>query len=119
MRRNPHSSQEQRRRGLAYLTDDRVAPEERGLVMLTLVAHAGIYLLLTAAEAIWVVAVAIRVWRRREAGLTAAVRTGVHKPTLAVLLVAQLTYVILRRMGLAKLNQRTGEYAAQQGDSLD
>jgi hypothetical protein len=119
MRRNPRSSQEQRRRGVAYLTDDRVAAEERGRVMLALVAHAGIYLLLTAAEAIWVVAVAVRVWRRREAGLTAAVRTGVHKRTLAVLLAAQLAYVIFRRMGLARLNQRTGEHAAQQGDSLD
>jgi hypothetical protein len=113
MRRNLPSRHEQEQRGLAYLTDDRVPAEERGWVMLGLVAHAGIYLLLTAAEAIWVVAVAVRVWRRREAGVTAAVRTGVHKPTLAVLLGAQLTYVIFRRVGLAKFNRRTSGYAVQ------
>jgi hypothetical protein len=118
MRRNLRGRQEQRRQGLAYLTDDRVPAEERGWVMLALVAHAGIYLLLTAAESIWVVAVAVRVWRRREAGLTTAVRTGVHKPTLAVLLVAHLTYVILRRVGLAKFNRRTSEYAAQHGEDV-
>jgi len=56
-----------------------------------------------------VVAVAIRVWRRREAGLTAAVRTGVHKPTLAVMLAAQLAYVIFRRVGLGKLNRPTSK----------
>ena len=86
--------------------------------MLVLVAHAGVYLLLTAAQAIWVVAMAVRVWRRREAGLTAAVRTGVHKPTLAVMLAAQLAYVIFRRVGLGKLNRRTSKYAAQQGQSV-
>ena len=42
-------------------------------------------------------------------------RTGVHKPTLAVLLAAQLAYVILRRAGLAKLNRRVSEYTAQRG----
>jgi len=115
MRRNLPSRHEQEQRGLAYLTDDRVPAEERGWVMLGLVAHAGIYLLLTAAEAIWVVAVAVRVWRRREAGVTTAMRTGVHTRTLAILLVAQLTYVILRKIGLAKLNRRVGEYTSQQG----
>jgi uncharacterized membrane protein YdbT with pleckstrin-like domain len=117
MRRILPSRHEQEQRGLAYLTDDRVPAEERGRVMLALVAHAGIYLLLSAAEAIWVVAVAVRVWRRREAGVTAAVKTGVHKPTLAVLLGAQLAYVIFRRVGLAKFNRRTGEYAVQPGES--
>jgi len=118
MRRKPNGSDEQQLRGLAYLTDDRVPAEERGRVMLVLVAHAGVYLLLTAAQAIWVVAMAVRVWRRREAGLTAAVRTGVHKPTLAVMLAAQLAYVIFRRVGLGKLNRRTSKYAAQQGQSV-
>jgi hypothetical protein len=117
MRRHPHSIDEQQQRGLAYLTDDRVPAEERGRVMLGLVAHAGIYLLLTAAEAIWVVGMAVRVWRRREAGLTTAVRTGVHKPTLAVLLGAQLTYVILRRVGLVKFNRRISQYGVRQGES--
>jgi hypothetical protein len=118
MRRSLRGSQEQRRRGLAYLTDDRVPAEERGRIVLALVAHAGIYLILTAAEAIWVVAVAVRAWRRREVGLTTAVRAGVQKPTLAVLLVAWLTYVILRRVGLTKFNRRTSEYAVQQGESV-
>ena len=83
--------------------------------MLALFAHAFVYLLLTVAEASWVVAVAVRVWRRREAGITTAMRTGVHKPTLAVLLAAQLSYVILRRVGLAKINRRVSEYTSQQG----
>jgi hypothetical protein len=81
---------------------------------MALFTHACLYLLLTAAEASWVVAVAVRVWRRREAGMTTAMRTGVHKPTLAVLLAAQLSYVILRRVGLAKLNRRISEYTSQQ-----
>ena len=118
MRRIIRDSQEQQRRGLAYLTDERVPAEERGWVMLGLVAHAGAYLLLTAAEATWVAAVTVRVWRRREAGLTTAVRTGIHKPTLAVLLIAHLTYVVLRRVGLAKFSQRIAEYpATHQGES--
>ena len=118
MRRTRRDSQEQQGRGVAYLTDDRVPAEERGWVMLGLVAHAFAYLLLTAAKAIWVVAVAVRVWRRREAGLTTAVRTGIHKPTLAVLLIAHLTYVVLRRVGLAKFSQRIAEYpATHQGES--
>ena len=83
--------------------------------MLALFAHACLYLLLTAAEASWVVAVAVRVWRRREAGMTTAMRASVHKPTLAVLLAAQVGYVILRRVGLAKLNRRVREYTSQRG----
>ena len=46
--------------------------------------------------------------------MTTAMRTGVHKRTLAILLVAQLTYVILRKIGLTKLNRRVSEYASQQ-----
>jgi hypothetical protein len=83
--------------------------------MLALFGHAFAYLLLTVAEASWVVAVAVRVWRRREAGVTTAMRTGVHKRTLAILLAAQLTYVILRKIGRAKLTRRVSEYASQQG----
>src|SRR6516164_3329790 len=112
MRGDPRS-QEQRQRFRAYMSEDGAPAEEWGRVMLALFGHAFVYLLLTAAEAIWVVAVAVRVWRRREAGVTAAVRTGVHKPTLAVLLGAQLTYVIFRRVGLAKFNRRTSGYAVQ------
>ena len=115
-RRTIRDRQEQQRQGLAYLTDERVPAEERGRVILALVGHAWAYLLLKAAEAIWIVAVAVRVWRRREAGLTTAVRTGVHKPTLAVLLIAQLTYVVLRRVGLARFSQRIAEHPATQQD---
>jgi len=100
---------------MAYMAEDGAPVEERGWVMLALFAHACIYLLLTVAEAIWVVALAVRVWRRREVGMITAVRTGVHKPTLAVLLAAKLTYVILRRVGIAKINQRTREYTLQHG----
>ena len=85
--------------------------------MLALFGHAFVYLLLTAAEASGVVVVVVRVWRRREAGMTTAMRTGVHKRTLAILLVAQLTYVILRKIGVAKLNRRVSEYTSQQGPS--
>jgi len=116
MRGDPRS-QEQRRRFMAYMSEDGAPAEERGRVMLALFGHAFAFLILTAAEASWVVAVAVRVWRRREAGMTTAMRTGVHKPALAVLLAAQLGYVILRRVGLAKLNRRVSEYASRQGQA--
>jgi|SRR6516162_677047 hypothetical protein len=114
MRGDPRS-QEQRQQFMAYMADDGAPAEARGQVMLALFAHACLYLLLTAAEASWVVAVAVRVWRRREAGMTTAMRASVHKPTLAVLLAAQVGYVILRRVGLAKLNRRVSEYTWQRG----
>jgi hypothetical protein len=114
MRGDPRS-QEQRQRFMAYMSEDGAPAEERGRVMLAPFGHAFVYLLLTAAEASWVVAVAVRVWRRREAGMTTAMRTGVHKLTLAVLLAAQLSYVILRRVGLAKLNRRVSKCTSQHG----
>ena|SRR5215471_5693831 len=114
MRGDPRSP-EQRQQFMAFMADDGAPAEERGRVMLALFVHACLYLMLTAAEASWVVAVAVRIWRRRGAGLSSAMRTGVHKPTLAVLLAAQLSYVILRRVGLAKLNRRVSEYLSQQG----
>ena len=88
MRGDPRS-QEQRQQFMAYMADDGAPAEARGQVMLALVAHAWLYLLLTAAEVSWVVAVAVRVWRRREAGMTTAIRTGVHKPTLALIAVVK------------------------------
>jgi hypothetical protein len=111
MRRD--ARREQSRRHVAYLTGDRVPDEEKGWVTLALVGHAFVYLLLSAAEAIWVVVMAARVWRRRKAGLTQAVRANVHKPTLAALLAAHLLYGVLRRVGIAKLNRRSSEYTAQ------
>ena len=98
---------------MAYMTDDRAPTEERGWVMLALVGHAFVFLLLTATETIWVVVMAARVWRHREVGLTQAVRTSVHRPTLAVLLAAHLLYEVLRRVGIAKLDRRSGEYTVQ------
>jgi hypothetical protein len=113
MRFEPRRRQDQRRRSIAYLTDDRVPAEEKGWVMLALVGHAFVFLLLTATDAIWIVVVAARVWRRREAGLARAVRTNVHKPTLAVLLATHLLYEVLRRAGIAKLDRRSSEYTVQ------
>lgn len=82
--------------------------------MLALAGHAFIYLLLTGTEAIWVLVMAVRVWRRREVGLTEAMRTGVHKPALAGLLIAHLLYEVLRRAGLARLSRRASEDTRQQ-----
>jgi DNA-binding LytR/AlgR family response regulator len=109
VRRHPRD-QEQRRRIDAYLTgaDD----EEKGRVMMALFGHAVIFVLLSAVEAIWVGFTAVRVWRRREMGLARAARTGVHKPTLVVLLAAHVLYEVLRKAGVAKLDRRGIEYAA-------
>src|SRR5215831_17641905 len=116
MRGDPRSP-EQRQRFMAYMSEDGAPAEDRGRAMLALFGHAFVYLLLIVAEASWVIAVAVRIWRRREAGMTTAMRTGAHKRTLAILLVAQLTYVILRKIGLAKLNRRVSEYTSQQGQA--
>jgi hypothetical protein len=94
----------------AWLTDDRTPVQERGWAMVGLIAHAYAFLLLSATEAIWAAVTAARVWRRRGAGLTEAVRTGVHKPTLAGLLAAHLLYKALRTAGWAELSRRaTGQ----------
>jgi hypothetical protein len=110
--RRHRSDQDQQRRIHAYLTG--AADEETGQVMMALFLHAVIFLLLTGAEAIWVGSAAVRVWRRREAGLTQAARTGVHKPTLVVLLGAHVLYELLRKAGIAKLDRRSIEYLAQE-----
>jgi hypothetical protein len=98
--------QEQQNAIHAYLTDGRAPEQERGWVMVALVAHAFAYLLLAATEAVWVAVTAVRVWRRRDAGLPEAARSAVHKPTLAGLLVANLLFEALRRAGLAELDRR-------------
>jgi hypothetical protein len=110
LRRHP-SDQEQGHRIDAYLTgaDD----EEKGRVMVALFGHAAIFLLLTAAEAIWAGSTAVRMWRRREMGVTQAARSGAHKPTLMVLLAVHVTYEVLRKTGVAKLDRRSIEYMAQ------
>lgn len=62
---------------------------------------------------------AVRVWRRREAGLTEAARSGVHMPTLVVLLAAHVLYELLRKAGSAKLDRRSIEFLAQQRRASD
>jgi hypothetical protein len=116
MRRHP-SDHDQRRRVDAYLTS--AADEEKGRVMMALLGHAVIFLLLTAAEAIWAGSTAVRVWRRREAGLTQAARSGTHRPTLVVLVVAHVLYELLRKAGIAKLDRRGIEYMAQKRGLTD
>src|SRR5690348_16906280 len=117
MRGDPERARRQFHRLQAYLADEDVPVEERGQVMVALMGHAYIYLLLTLAWAIWAAITGVRVWRRREAGLLAAMKTGVHKPTLGVLLAARLIYMVLRRVGLAKLNRRTDRYTAHTGNT--
>jgi hypothetical protein len=97
----------------AYLVDQRVPDTERGVVMLWLFAHAVAFLLLLAAETLWGAVTVARVWRRREAGWTTAIRDGVHVPTLTGLAGAHLTYAIGRRIGVARLNRRADEHAGQ------
>ena len=99
---------------MAYVTDDGVTSEERGLVVSALAGHAFVYLLLVAVDGTWIALVAARVWRRRDSGLAQAVLTDVHWPTLVVLLSANLLYEILRRTGAAKLDGRISEYAARE-----
>jgi hypothetical protein len=109
-RRSPEQ-EEQHRRRIDFLTSDETPVEERGWSFLFLLGHACAALLLFAAETTWTVVTAVRVWRRRETGLAASMRGGVHKPTLAALLAARLAYLIFRRAGLAKLNRRADDYA--------
>jgi len=116
MSRNPRRNQDQHRGLAAHLADDRASTEERGWYMLALVGHAFLYLVLTAAEAIWVVVTVVRVWRRRDVGLVEAPRTGVHKPTLSARLGANLGFEVVRRVALVKLSPRTTENTVQ-GDS--
>ena len=79
---NSQGNSERHREVTGYLLNERVPDQERGAAVLGLVAHAFAYLALVAAPAIWL-AVTVRVWRRREEGFATAVRTGVHRPTLA------------------------------------
>ena len=110
-------AERRRRRGVAYLTDDQVPAEERGWVVLALLAHAVAAVLLATAEAAWLTTAVVRVWRRRSDGWPAAVRTGVHRPTLAALLGARLGYVIFRRIGLTRFDRRADEYTGRDSSS--
>jgi hypothetical protein len=111
----PSRRERRREEAVAYLIDERVPAGQRGTLMLGLVAHAFAYLLLTAAQVAWCAITAVRVWRRREAGWAVALRTGVHRPTLAGVAAATLIYQILRRSLLARLTQRGHEHAIRQG----
>jgi hypothetical protein len=113
MRRNAHGRRDQKQRLTDYLTDDHTPDIEKGWVMLALGGHAFIALVLTTAEAIWGISTTVRVWRRREAGLIEAIRTGVHRPTLCAFLAAHLIYTILRWLGLRKLKRLATEHAAR------
>jgi hypothetical protein len=73
-----------------------------------MLGHAGVYLLLAATEMTWVALTAARVLRRHDEGPLVAVRTGVHAPTLAVFVAADLGYVVLRRAMLARIDRRIG-----------
>ena len=119
MRRDRRSreDEDQHRRRIDFLTSDEAPVEERGWSLLFLLAHACAALLFLAGETTWAVVTAVRVWRRRETGLAASVRSGVHKPTLAVVLAARLAYLVFWRAGLAKLNRRADAYAARHGDN--
>jgi hypothetical protein len=102
VRRHP-GDEERRRRIDAYLAG--ATDVEKGAVLLALLGHAVIFLLLSATEAIWVGSTVLRVWRRRELGVTQAVRAGVHKRSLLVLFAAHVLYLALRKAGIAKLDQ--------------
>jgi hypothetical protein len=96
----------------AYLTDENVPAEERGWYAAVLLGHALVAMLLGTAEASWVVTAAVRVWRRRDGGLAPALKTGVHRPTLAVLLGAHLAYAVFRRAIRTSLDDRAREHQA-------
>ena len=114
MGRNPRGRSDQEQRLTDYLTDDHTPDIEKGWVMVALAGHAFIALLLTAAEAIWGISTIVSVWRRREAGLSRAIRIGVHRPTLAAFVAAHLLYAILRWVGMEKLDRFATEHAARQ-----
>lgn len=104
-----HANDEERRRRFdAYLAG--AADEEKGAVVLALLGHAVIFLLLSAAETIWMGSTVVRVWRLRELGVTQALRSGVHRPSLVALFTAHVLYLSLRKAGIAKLDQRGTEY---------
>ncbi|HEY2307778.1 MAG TPA: hypothetical protein VGI05_18040 [Streptosporangiaceae bacterium] len=109
MRRHSRDSagrERRQQRFLAFLADAGTSDEEKGVITLVLLGHAGVYLLLTATEVTWIAVTAARVLRRRDDGLRVAVRTGVHTQTLAVLVAANLGYAAVRRAILAWLDRR-------------
>lgn len=110
MRRSGNSAESEQReqRFLAYLADARTSDEEKGIIALVLLGHAGFYLVLATTELAWAALTAARVLRRRDDGLPTAVRAGVHTPTLAMFVAANVGCVVLRRAILARLDRRIG-----------
>jgi hypothetical protein len=111
MRRHSQDSAEREQRHQrfqAWLADARTPDEEKGVIALVMLGHAGVYLLLAATEVTWVALTAARVLRHRDDGLRTALRTGVHTPTLATFVAADLGYVVLRRAALARIDRRIG-----------
>jgi hypothetical protein len=106
--RDSAEREQRQQRFLAWLADARTSDEEKGVLTLVMLGHAGVYLLLAATEVTWVALTAARVLRHRDDGLRAAVRAGVHTPTLAMFVAADLGYVALRRAMLARLDRRIG-----------
>jgi len=106
--RDSAEREQRQQRFLAWLADTRTSDEEKGVVTLVMLGHAGVYLLLAATQVTWVALTAARVLRRRDDGLRTAVRTGVHTPALAAFVAADLGYVVLRRAILARIDRRIG-----------
>jgi hypothetical protein len=117
MDRKPNGRANRQLELAGYMADERVPAAERGGVMLGLFGHAVVFMVLTCAQATWCAVTAVRVWRRREAGWPAALRDGVHRPTLAGLVTATAAYTVLRRLGLAAIIRRAREHAARSADA--
>jgi hypothetical protein len=76
MRRHSRDSAEHEQRQerfLSYLADVRTSDEEKGVITLVMLGHAGVYLLLATTEVTWVALTAARVLRHRGDGLRTAV----------------------------------------------
>jgi len=66
--RDSAEREQRQQRFLAWLADTRTSDEEKGVVTLVMLGHAGIYLLLAATEVTWLALTAARVLRRRDDG---------------------------------------------------
>jgi hypothetical protein len=72
-------------------------PEERGRTMLVLVSYATVFTVVNYGLAASVVVSAVRIWRRRDRGWGAAVRSGGCWRTVAGLAVASAVLPVARR----------------------
>jgi hypothetical protein len=106
--RDSAEREQRQQRFLTWLADAHTSDEEKGVITLVMLGHAGVYLLLAATEVTWVALTAARVLRHRDNGPRTAMRTGVHTRTLAAFVAADLGYVVLRRATLARIDRRIG-----------